>query len=318
MSDASPTVTHMPIDPGVIEGITPVGAPPGVKTDVIPVSSDPFAPAALPEIGPDPTTPSNTTIPATPIKTPAPNPVATPPSATDILATIPPIAEMQLQLKGSGMLVPELRVESVPVTDTSPLAALQPDRLKEGPVSFTTPPTGDGSPKLPDFQFKNTTPQPVAEPVPGDQAPGIPLYLFLGMALLVESVIGIIQLIHFIVVKYPRLEGMLVMGQILPTQVNVNVISAVGLGFLMILTLVLAITFFIQNAKVSTILLFSSIALLGLNILVQNRLLGETFSSGNPMAIPATIREISTQLRMPNGDSTQYNQPDAIDSVPSL
>lgn len=229
----------------------------------------------------------------------SPEPPITPPpdhaqfgkeTAADLLGRMPSIAQMMKDLEKSGCLLPELKVTQSQHVDTSPLAALQPNRLNNPSADISTPSSEQPKPILPEVQLASTG-KPIIrkkakEPVE------LPLFVFTGVVCFIQAMQGVTQVIHFFLIEYPRYEQLVINGVMTTTDVNAAVVKGLIIAGL---ALVSFVTLFVLLAKRSTNhspSFYFSVTLIVLNFYVQNIMVAGQFASGSPLVLPETIGEI--------------------------
>lgn len=289
-------------NPNVIESVGQTGQG-GYHTDpfgTLPPSqqtAEQSGEAELPSIPTVPTPAANTPPSITP-ETPAPQPepaITQPANTTpdprqdDVVALfsqMPPIAQMMKDLEKSGCLLPELQIKSTERVDTSPLAALQPQRLKDQRF-FTSPTDQPQTPVLPDVKLTETGvnkhPAQLSE---------LPMFVFVSLISFIQSIQGFAQVAHFAVITYPKYEQMVINTQLTTTEVNATVIKALIIGGLAAFTLLMGVILLFKRAKNHSILLYAVVALVVMNFFTQNMMARKEFASGNPLVLPEIISEV--------------------------
>lgn len=262
---------------------------------------DPFGPMAqsqpqqpaIPDISQEP--PS--IIPEPPAPPPIP-PLITQPeqqasqvdSAETLLSNMPNIEQMMKDLEKSGCLIPDLHIKTTQRTDTSPLAALQPDRLKDKGAYFEDPNAEPVKPILPEVQLATTS---VARPKNAvTEKHELPIFVFVAVIGIIQSIQGATQVAHFMLVRYPQYEQLIISAQLTTTDVNTTVIKAAVIGLIAVITLCIALGLFVRRVKNHSAMLYVSVALIVINFFVQNFMAGQEFVSGSPLTLPATLSEI--------------------------
>lgn len=245
------------------------------------------APPEPPSILPDPPAP---TPPEPPITPPLDQAQSGKETAADLLGRMPSIEQMMKDLEKSGCLLPELKVTQSQHVDTSPLAALQPNRLNNPSAEISTPSSEQPKPILPEVQLA-TTGKPVAQRQ-SKQPVELPLFVFTGVVCFIQAIQGVTQVIHFFLIEYPRYEQLVITGTLTTTDVNTTVVKGLIIAGLALISFV---TLFVLVAKRSTNhspSLYFSVALIVLNFYVQNVMVAGQFASGSPLVLPEIIGEI--------------------------
>jgi hypothetical protein len=273
----------------------------GPKTPQAGYGVDPFGPMeqsqpqqpAIPDISLEP--PSIIPDPPT---APPPAPLITQPdqqvsnvlSAVTLLSKMPNIEQMMKDLEKSGCLMPDLQVKVTHRSDNSPLAALQPDRLKDKGAYFEDPNAEPAKPILPEIQLATTS---VARPknAPTEKHE-LPMFVFIAIIGIIQVIQGAAQVAHFMLTRYPQYEQLIISTQLTTTEVNATVIKAAFIGFIAFITFFTSLTLIIRRVKNHSVMLYVSVALIMLNFVVQNVMAGHEFVSGNPLSLPATLSEI--------------------------
>jgi hypothetical protein len=278
-----------------IEGTTPSPAQAGYGVDPFgPVTP----PAPTPAIQPSEPEPPSITVDPPPPTTP---PLITTPSdqvlsttqldAATILSKIPDVGTMMKDLEKSGCLLPDLKVNKTLHVDTSPLAALQPNRLKDQGNYISTPGSDQPKPVLPEVQLATTSVPEQKQHVRKD-AGELPLFVFTAIICLIQVVQGATQVAHFFLIRYPQYEKLVINGQLTTTDVNATVIKAVFIAAMVFISLPIFLAVILKRAKNHSALLYISVVVIILNFCVQNIMAGSEFVSGSPLVLPSILSEI--------------------------
>ena len=207
-----------------------------------------------------------------------------------LLSNMPNIEQMMKDLEESDCLMPDLQVNSTHRIDNSPLAALQPDRLKDKVAYFEDPNTEPDKPILPELQLATSSiARPRSAPVEKQE---LPMFVFVAIIGLIQAVQGTAQVAHFILVLYPQHEQLIVSTQLTTTELNTTVIKAALIGFIAFITMFTSLLLTVKRVKNTDPLLYVSVALIVINFFVQNIMASREFSSGSPLALPKTLSEI--------------------------
>ncbi|GEM_PF-3562133 len=213
--------------------------------------------------------------------------------STSATSTVPDINKIQQTLQESGSLLPEFSVQETAVPDNSPLAALQPERVRNG-VVFTPPqPAAAPVTHLPDVYLANTAKPLTASQLKTDEKPNnIPIFFFLGLGLFAQILQGISQLFHYILVQYPRLEQMIASGTLSLTEMNTSSMKGLVLAGFIAVSIFLLVIVFAQNVFLRPLIFYLALIVLTMNVVIQNIYLQPHFASGNPFNFQATVLEI--------------------------
>lgn len=289
--DLPDTSSPKPLNPNVIEGVGGTGGgsyntdPFGPMPDT-PANSDPSLPSIPTDQPAAPTTASDVTV-------PAPDNGEVRQSAADLLTKMPDINVMMKDLEKSGCLLPELQVKSTQhnVTDTSPLAALQPGHKQEV-TFFSSPSDKDPLKVLPEVQLAASGKQKQQK-----QPVDLPLFVFVSMIALVQALQGLVQLIHFGMVKYPQFEQMIGAQLLTTTQLDEYVVRAALLALSTLLVFLTGLVLLLKRSKNNSILMYVVVAMIVITFFTQNVMARDVFASGNPIQLPETIAEILATRR---------------------
>jgi hypothetical protein len=302
LSQPQPSPDLAALNPGVIEGIGE-SKPAGFGKDPFAATTEPPAPESVaapalattegapPSITPEPPPPPPEEPPITP---PAPEetPTESPTSvdAAKLLSQMPDVKQMMKDLEKSGCLLPELHTQENGhgPTDHSPLAALQPQRIKDNGF-FTDTDTEPAKPLLPEVQLA-TTSQIVAKKGGGGME--IPLFLFVGLLSWLQAAQGIAQLVHFSLLTYPTYEQRVIAGEFTTAGMNAAVMKGGILATFTSIAFFAGGTVLIKRTKNNSAFLYFTLATIILNFFIQNVLVTKEFVSGNPLALPTILSEI--------------------------
>lgn len=213
-------------------------------------------------------------------------------SAEAILNRIPDLDQMMKDLEKSGCLLPDLHVNEVVHIDTSPLAALQPDRVNSDGGIITPPKTTPDMPALPAIQLGGTNDQVLEKPTP---APELPLFIFTAVLGLVQVLQGGAQVAHFFLIRYSVYEALIMAGELTTQQMNTAVMQAVILAFAAVSTAIISIIALISRPKTRSTLFYISVFMIVLNFALQNLMARQHFASGSPLALPSIFSELFTK-----------------------
>lgn len=283
-------------NPNVIEAVGQTGQVGGYHTD--PFGTLP----SIPTIPPTPTIPTvqaNTPPSITPEPVvPLPEPLITQPANTTpdprqetvlvLFNRMPDIYQMMKDLEKSGCLLPELQIKSTERLDTSPLAALQPQRLKDQRF-FSAPTEQELNPLLPEVRLTATGIEVAKHPA---QFTELPMFFFVSLISLIQSIQGFAQVIHFAVITYPQYEQLVIATQLTTTQVNTTVIKAMIVGIFAFLGFVMGLILFFKKARNQSLLLYGVITLILFNFFAQNVMVRKEFASGNPLVLPEIVSQV--------------------------
>lgn len=263
-------------------------------------NSDPFGPMpTAPEVPEIPTEPDLPSITPEPPPPPAPKPpiepvVSTEPttqqSAAELLATMPDVQQMMKDLEKSGCLLPELHIKSIRHIDSSPLAALQPKTLQD--QSYFSSPTDEQPMKmLPEVQLASTGAKKRTDPQE------LPLFVFVAMFSLIQSIQGIAMVAHFVTVKYPEYEQMIVANVLSTSEADAAVVKAIIVGIMAAIGLIFSLLLLIKRSKNRSVEIYIVISIVVINFLVQNILSQNVLASGNPLQLPEIVSEIMAHTK---------------------
>jgi len=299
---AAPVVSpSQPAPPPTQRGNTSSVAIEGIAEPIAPQSGfyvDPFGPNQNPPSLPreeSTTTEPPSITPPEPLQPAEQPPITLPQEQTDtfkhdaasILSRMPDISQMMKDLEKSGCLLPELNVQPQEMADTSPLAALQPQRLKDKGTYFGSPSTKAAQPLLAEIKLAHS------EAIHHEhESKEIPLFVFAALIGFLQSLQGIVQAIYFIKITYPSYERDIMIGLVNTTDVNTSVIKAIIICVLAVIGGIISLFILIKRARNSSFLLYFLIGMIILNFISQNILGGKEFISGNPLALPQMISEI--------------------------
>jgi len=283
------------VAPQAIEGVGPAPQESGYGIDpfgTLPTQQTP----ALPEISPAAPEPPSIT-PEPPPLPPEPPPISPPEApvqgsavvAETLLNQIPDMKQMMKDLEKSGCLLPELNVKATERVDTSPLAALQPQRLKDGGVFFSTPSNEPIKPILPEVQLATTS---AGQPKQRAEKGELPLFVLTAVIGLVQSIQGVAQATHFALIRYPLYKQQNATTQLTTTDANAAAIKAAAIGLLAIITALISLMLIVRRTKNHSPLLYVSVMFIILNFFAQNFLRGGDFVSGSPLELPSILSEI--------------------------
>jgi hypothetical protein len=322
-----------PSNPQVIEGMSPSGTTPSATqpltletntfssptgaavapTGVASLAQPELSISTAPSIAPAPVMPDT---PAEPSVSSLPQPTSSGVSDLAAGAGLPDVSQMQELLMQSGALLGDLNVKEIQKKDTSPLAALQPDRIRQTGEPTISPITAPSmEPHLNSIALANAGYGKVTQD--GFQ---FPFFLLAAAVLFLQAVQGVFQLIHFILVKFPLFEHMLVMNQLLPNQINIYTVKAIILAGLVLLSTVIGSRILMRHQSISLPFWIIGISLIALNAFWQNMMTQPEFASGNPLQLPKIIQEIQAaktssaswnsipmeEVSSPAPESTQY------------
>jgi len=262
--------------------------------------TDPFGPLPTPELPDVPDEPELPSITPEPPPEPAPLPPITPletqqkssqQSAAELLTKMPDVQQMMKDLEKSGCLLPELQIKSTRHIDSSPLAALQPQQLKD--QSYFSSPTDEQPMKvLPEVQLASTRPVD-----PRKNPPELPLYVFVAMFGLLQSIQGLTMVAHFIFVRYPEYEQMIVANVITTSDADTAVVKAIIVGIAAAIGFLFSLLLLIKRSKNRSVDIYIVISIVVINFLVQNILSQKVLASGNPLQLPDMVAEIMASRR---------------------
>lgn len=290
-----PSETPLNSDPQIPSGPPPVTIE-GIETEQpVGFGTDPFGPLPTPELPSIPAEPELPSITPEPPPEPAPLPPITPvetthkssqQSAAELLAKMPDIQQMMKDLEKSGCLLPELQIKSTRRIDSSPLAALQPQQLKD--QSYFSSPTDEQPMKvLPEVQLAST--RPIDKPKVAQE---LPVYVFVAMFGLVQSIQGLAMVLHFIFVRYPEYEQMIVANVISTSDADTAVVKAIIVGITAAIGFLFSLLLLIKRSKNKSVDIYIVISIVVINFIVQNILSQKVLASGNPLQLPDIVAEI--------------------------
>jgi hypothetical protein len=311
VNSQSPVITVT--NPNVIEAVGQTGQGGAYHTDpfgTLPPSqqtnqqSGESGETELPSIPTVPPPASDTPPSITPeVPVPQPEPPITQPENTtpdprqgDVVALfsqMPDIFQMMKDLEKSGCLLPELQIKSTERVDTSPLAALQPQRLKDQRF-FSAPSDQPQTPQLPDVKLTETG--AVKHPA---QFAELPMFVFVSLIAFIQSVQGFAQVAHFGLITYPQYEQMVISTQLTTTDVNATVIKALIIAGLAVFSILMGLILLVKRAKNHSILIYGVVALIVLNFFTQNMMARKEFASGNPLVLPEILGEVISKAQAP-------------------
>jgi hypothetical protein len=287
----SAPVAPSPVTTSTIEGIgstqpagfnaDPFGPLPSIETTA-PADTTP----ELPSITPEPPPPPAPEPPITPVKEETP----THATAAELLAKMPDVQTMMKDLEKSGCLLPELQVKAGRHIDTSPLAALQPKQLRD--QSFFSSPSDEQPMKvLPEVQLASS------KPVEKKELPELPMFVFVAVFALIQSIQGAAQLAHFIWVKYPEYEQMIVANVMTTTEVDSAMVRAIILGIMSAIGFMLGLLLLVKRSKNRSVDVYLVISMIVINFFVQNILVKNVMASGSPLMLPDILGEVISTFR---------------------
>jgi len=261
----------------------------GVDTEQSTVfSTEPFGPIPTPlEILSDAELPL---APLTPPITPPKSLTGAAQSATELLINMPDVQQMMKDLEKSGCLLPELQIRSTRRIDSSPLAALQPRQLQDQ-AYFSSPTDVQPMTILPEVQLAST--HPVSRSTPQE----LPLFVFVAIFGLVQSLQGIAMVAHFIFVKYPEYELMIVASVLATSDADTAVVKAVIVCIMAVISLLFSSLLLIKRSKNRSVEIYVVISIVVINFLVQNILPQNVLASGNPLQLPEIVSEIISSIK---------------------
>ncbi len=318
-TSGAPSTPATPPAPGnttqEIEGLASTAQnPPNVEISGLstPSNSGQAAPLTLGSTEPLTLGTSQPLAPQAPLDLPGTEPSSTGPTH-DPNSSLPNITEMETTLAQTGTLLPEIEVKPTTTVklDVSPLAALQPEKIKESgePETQATQITAvDSSPDQPAFhhiQLGNTQQHHFSQAA-AINFPNLPYWIFSAIILFIQAVTGISQFLHFVFIQYPPLDQMVLTLQMAESELNVYMVKIGVLSFVVITSLVFALVMFCHN-KLRTNIVFIGIsfALILINFFVQNSYVLPHLIPGNPFQIPQVIQDITTPTQ-PQTDSNSY------------
>jgi hypothetical protein len=306
MADLSQSVSSVPTANLTIDPSGPAintQAIEGIDSTTISQDSSQSVPATQPLTLPDNFTPPVIT-PPDPINQPADfiQPVSTPTKKVE--SALPSITEMEQVLRQDVTLLPGIEIKKVvePV-DRSPLAALQPDQLKENSDPLITSVSENHqneAPRLSHFELA-TTKQIANKPlVPTteedeDMLLSFPLSVVMGAILGVQVMMALIQSLYFMIVQYPRLDSLLMMKQIAQFQVTLHFIKLGVLGFFALGSLAIIVMSLLQlNKSLHKIVIGIGLSLCVANFFVQIIFVRPELAAGNIFSIPQLLKEMTS------------------------
>lgn len=235
--------------------------------------------------------PNGTTTTPPPLTTASLTPSTPPISATELLARMPSIEEMMQDLEKSGCLLPDLAVQPVQATDHSPLANLQPGQQQP---FFSSPTASTKQKNLPDVQLTVTGKQkPAGRPVE------MPVYIFIAVIALLQSLMAIVVILHYTFVKYRELELMITAGIMSTEEVNTVSVKVAIVGLVGFISFISAVRLLLKKSGNHSVPTYLAVCLIILNFVAQNVIGRNQFAAGNPLLLPETIAQILTALQQP-------------------
>ena len=253
---------------------------PGSSTTTPAATLDIAAPAVVPAVPP-------TRLPDLPGTEPPAPPITEASTLPPGLQNLPDIAKMEADLGKSGILLPELQMSAQanqPLPDNSPLAALQPAKLKNSSDAYTTP-------AQPVANVPRLNPIQLATPTAGiftasllPEGISFPWQLIVGGLLFISALWGILQVAVFARTQYPALYQLVATNAMPISELNTAMGKAALVGGLATVNLCfILVVAFVGQTKQKLLLFIAAVILVVAGTIVQQRIAPPQLTSGSPL-----------------------------------